>query len=181
MPPVPPPKEASPIQLSRKFTPPGILKKPAYGPPPSPSSSTSFEPPRLSQTMPRNLPPPSPDLKMSQSVDSRQHQFRPMPSSQSNSGSFVSLNEAAVIYLNFSTNNLLDCDFRFYTTTANELSWLGRGKDEFASPIQQHYWCLWLGSSSWLSSTIRTSSATSTSTPWLSSVFSEDCRTLRYE
>lgn len=97
VPPVPPPKEASPIQLSRKFTPPGILKKPAYGPPPSPSSSTSFEPPRLSQTMPRNLPPPSPDLKMSQSVDSRQHQFRPMPSSQSNSGSFVSLNEAAVI------------------------------------------------------------------------------------
>ncbi|XP_057368613.2 E3 ubiquitin-protein ligase lubel-like isoform X2 [Daphnia carinata] len=96
VPPIPPPKEASPVQLPHKFPPTGILKKPAYGPPPSPSSSLPFEPPRLSQTMPRKMAAPSPDLKMSQSVDTRQHQqYRPMPSSQSNSGSFVSLNEAA--------------------------------------------------------------------------------------
>ena len=50
--------------------------------------------------MPRNVLSPSPDLKSSQPIDPRksQHQqYRPMPSSQSNSGSFVSLNEAAVI------------------------------------------------------------------------------------
>lgn len=96
VPPIPPPKGASPPQLSRKFPPAGILKKPGYGPPPSPSST--FESNRIAQTnsMPRNMPSPSPDHKSSQPVDPRHHQYRPMTSSQSNSGSFVSLNEAAV-------------------------------------------------------------------------------------
>lgn len=96
VPPIPPPKGASPPQLSRKFPPAGILKKPGYGPPPSPSSS--FESTRIAQTnsMPRNMPPPSPDSIASQPIDPRHHQYRPMASSQSNSGSFVSLNEAAV-------------------------------------------------------------------------------------
>lgn len=56
--------------------------------------------------MPRSMPSPSPDLKQSsQPMDPRQ-QYRPMTTSQSNSGSFVSLNEAAVI-LYYTRNKMI--------------------------------------------------------------------------